>query len=501
MIIIMLCVIVAVAATLTAAYFVTENSKKQQADREQQYIEEVLLYIDIKYSSFTVENDRLRRAYIYNELLDYQAELENQGFENDSIDAKFNFTFERMIYHFVAAYNVMINNVEAEAVGIFTVLHYNIDELLAEIDSLTKEFETIEIPSGAIIYTAENNTYRGRTEKVLLFNAMLNKEAWFVHDTFIDDFFGELQLLIVRLIDIREIINSDGVVTDTGKLQPLFDSIERLSENYTEELKSEPSEAIIHGFDSALDDMRTWFFDNYTSVFDEISERDSNSISAIEKQLSDLEDLKEVITEEAVLNPEMLLQIREKVILLYETLVEKLEALKEAAAQIPPPPPPGQNPGQTQTPGQNPGQTPGQTPPPAPPAQPPADVNPGALASEVLRLTNIERENYGLPALSGGHSILDQAAAIRAEEIVILFSHTRPDGRGPFSTYIDLGGSYSSLGENIAVGYRSAASVVQGWMDSPGHMRNILDPDYTHLSVAVTTNADGRVFWVQMFMG
>jgi len=119
----------------------------------------------------------------------------------------------------------------------------------------------------------------------------------------------------------------------------------------------------------------------------------------------------------------------------------------------------------------------------------------------VLRLTNIERENHDLSALSGSNGVLNSAAAIRATEIITSFAHTRPDGRTPWTAYTELGGSYSALGENLASGYRSAAGVVQGWMDSPGHRTNILSPDYTHLGVAVAEDENGRLYWVQFFMG
>lgn len=59
--------------------------------------------------------------------------------------------------------------------------------------------------------------------------------------------------------------------------------------------------------------------------------------------------------------------------------------------------------------------------------------------------------------------------------------------------------SLTSAGENVAMGYTTAASVVTGWMNSPGHRANMLDPLYTTASVAIATDSTGRRFWVMNF--
>ncbi len=45
------------------------------------------------------------------------------------------------------------------------------------------------------------------------------------------------------------------------------------------------------------------------------------------------------------------------------------------------------------------------------------------------------------------------------------------------------GYKWSALGENIAAGYYSVEEVIAGWMDSPGHCANIMDPNFTDLGV------------------
>lgn len=115
---------------------------------------------------------------------------------------------------------------------------------------------------------------------------------------------------------------------------------------------------------------------------------------------------------------------------------------------------------------------------------------------EVLRLVNIERENAGLEPLTYYYS--GQAAAdIRASEISTYFSHERPNGTMFWEALRDQGVMFPSVAENIAAGYETPESVVEGWMNSEGHRANILDPTYTFIIVGVTQDN----YWVQLFLG
>ena len=121
------------------------------------------------------------------------------------------------------------------------------------------------------------------------------------------------------------------------------------------------------------------------------------------------------------------------------------------------------------------------------------------LASEVHRLTNNERANAGLSTLGGNYQ-LTQTALVRAKEIIIYFSHTRPDGRDCFTAFNENGVEYRHAGENLAAGQRTAAEVVDSWMRSTdGHREAILNPDFGLLGVGVTMDDDGRIYWAQAF--
>ncbi|MER2170832.1 MAG: CAP domain-containing protein, partial [Psychrobacillus psychrodurans] len=60
-----------------------------------------------------------------------------------------------------------------------------------------------------------------------------------------------------------------------------------------------------------------------------------------------------------------------------------------------------------------------------------------------------------------------------------------------------FGISYTAAGENIAKGQKSAAQVMEAWMNSSGHRANILDAKFTHIGVGYV--GDGN-YWTQMFI-
>ena len=119
-------------------------------------------------------------------------------------------------------------------------------------------------------------------------------------------------------------------------------------------------------------------------------------------------------------------------------------------------------------------------------------VDPIAMASEVLRLTNIERAKEGAQPLKYNKTLQD-AAMIRAKEIYVRFSHERPNG----TSYKTILGCVN--GENIAMGYGDAESVVEGWMNSSGHKVTMLDNRYQYLGVGFYESDNGNYYWVQDF--
>lgn len=122
---------------------------------------------------------------------------------------------------------------------------------------------------------------------------------------------------------------------------------------------------------------------------------------------------------------------------------------------------------------------------------------------EVLRLVNEERAKEGLQPYEFGYHIHD-CAKLRAQELLTVYDHMRPDGTPFFSVFDELGVKepWSALGENIVMGSSSPQSAVSAWMSSTaGHREQILDPDYEYMAVGACEipNAPGRYAVVQLF--
>ena len=124
-----------------------------------------------------------------------------------------------------------------------------------------------------------------------------------------------------------------------------------------------------------------------------------------------------------------------------------------------------------------------------------AEIN--QMVQEVIRLTNIERAKVGSAPLQY-HEGLQKAAMVRAKEISISFSHTRPDGRN-LSTALDEAGVGGSSGENIAAVFRTPADVVEGWMNSQGHQVTMLSSRSAYIGVGIYQDEKGIYYWVQDF--
>jgi uncharacterized protein YkwD len=128
----------------------------------------------------------------------------------------------------------------------------------------------------------------------------------------------------------------------------------------------------------------------------------------------------------------------------------------------------------------------------------PADLT--RTADEVVVLTNRERARAGLPPLAVDPLLARAAQAYSTDMAVRAFySHTSPEGTQPWDRAAAAGSTRRSIGENIACGQRSAAEVVEGWMNSPGHRANILKPDFTHIGIGFAGGGPAGTYWTQLF--
>lgn len=100
-------------------------------------------------------------------------------------------------------------------------------------------------------------------------------------------------------------------------------------------------------------------------------------------------------------------------------------------------------------------------------------------------------------------SSLNQAAQRHAQDMLArnYFAHEGRDGSTPATRVTATGYRYRIVGENIAFGPQSAAEAVQGWLASPGHCENIMDPRFSDTGIAFAASTVGapRIYWVQDF--
>ncbi len=140
---------------------------------------------------------------------------------------------------------------------------------------------------------------------------------------------------------------------------------------------------------------------------------------------------------------------------------------------------------------------------------PPASQAP-VLASRALQLINDVRargarcgeRSFG-PAppvkLSG---TLDGVALGHAADMAAhnYFEHQDLAGHSPADRVRAVGYREKLVGENIAYGPKSTEEVVQGWLDSPGHCENIMDPRFAEMGIAFAAGQKSKhgLYWVQV---
>ena len=118
------------------------------------------------------------------------------------------------------------------------------------------------------------------------------------------------------------------------------------------------------------------------------------------------------------------------------------------------------------------------------------------LEKAACELINEIREENGLEPYAISEA-LSSKARLKAKDMKDnhYFSHTSPTYGSPFSMMQHFGITYRSAGENIAMGYRTAAAVVNAWMASASHRANILSTRYDTMGIGHT---DG--YWAQWFI-
>lgn len=106
--------------------------------------------------------------------------------------------------------------------------------------------------------------------------------------------------------------------------------------------------------------------------------------------------------------------------------------------------------------------------------------------SKVIELVNKAREGKEINSLEE-NVVLDKIAQDKLEDMIKnnYFAHTSPKGVTPWSWFEKEGYDYKYAGENLAINFLTAESQQKAWMDSPTHKKNIMNPQFQEIGVAV----------------
>ena len=120
---------------------------------------------------------------------------------------------------------------------------------------------------------------------------------------------------------------------------------------------------------------------------------------------------------------------------------------------------------------------------------------------KILDLCNTERAKIGASALKANND-LTKLARLKSKDIVEnnYFSHQSPTYGSPFDMMRDHGINYMYAGENLAQN-TTAEKAFNAWMNSEGHRKNVLNPNFNELGVGIAPKGDGSFIYTQMFIG
>src|SRR5262245_13165429 len=126
------------------------------------------------------------------------------------------------------------------------------------------------------------------------------------------------------------------------------------------------------------------------------------------------------------------------------------------------------------------------------------------LERDCLGEVNHQRVARGLSPMEADPDLLPVARAYSrqmAEEG--FFSHVDPEGRDVRQRLRRARITWQMVGENLSysAGYiNPVATALRGWMDSPGHRRNILEGRYNDSAIGVWIAGDGTVYFTEIFL-
>lgn len=126
-----------------------------------------------------------------------------------------------------------------------------------------------------------------------------------------------------------------------------------------------------------------------------------------------------------------------------------------------------------------------------------AIINPSTMEAEVLALINDHRASIGASALQTSSASYEYAEDHNNYMIAQkTLSHDNFQSR---ASKIALEIGAVDVGENVARYYTTAELVLDGWLESTSH-KEAIEGEYTHTTLSITLDKDGRPYFTQIFM-
>ena len=125
-------------------------------------------------------------------------------------------------------------------------------------------------------------------------------------------------------------------------------------------------------------------------------------------------------------------------------------------------------------------------------------ILPANLVADILSYVNDDRKQHGLSALKLSE-VESSIASKHSRDMAsgkVPFGHSGLNARA--KAIRKALGAISSVGENVASGPMNAREVVDGWLNSPGHKRNI-EGDFTLTGIGYASDGKGNIFFTQIF--
>jgi uncharacterized protein YkwD len=184
----------------------------------------------------------------------------------------------------------------------------------------------------------------------------------------------------------------------------------------------------------------------------------------------------------------------------------------------PPPPSPTKTPPPSPSPTPPapppPSPTPPSLPPPAPPppspppsSPPPPSPPPSTFEAQTLERINAARaqarscgaQRFAAAPKVAWNNRLGATADAHTRDMIAkdFFAHVGSDGGNVGTRATRAGYAWGAVGENIAAGYASLDGVMRGWLESPGHCANLMNPNFTEVGLATRSakNTKYTSYW------